>query len=207
MRLCSLALLLLVTTSSLALEETVKLDKVKCGKATFQCIMRVSFKSDCSAVTRVVPSCAPKKSKCTKGVPVSFVTKSECRVTGTFKSNGKKQSVSGIDITTTTTTTSPTTTPPSSPLLRETADIGQIKCKKVTFQQCKMEVTYTKDCSSVSKVVPQCTPKRSKCIKGVSVSFETQNGCTVKGMFKSIGTKQSMSKLAISTTTTSAPPG
>ena len=172
--------------------------------------MRVSFKSDCSAVTTVVPSCTPKKFKCTKGVRVSFVTKSECRVTGTFKSNGKKQSVGGIDINVyggAPTTTSPTTTPPSSPLLKETADIGQIKCKKVTYQQCKMEVTYTKDCSSVSKVVPQCTPKRSKCIKGVSVSFETQNGCTVKGMFKSTGTKQSMSKLAISTTTTTAPPG
>merc|ERR1719462_136341 len=115
MRLCSLALLLLVTTSSLAVEDTVKLGKVKCGKATFQCTMRVSFKSDCSAVTRLVPSCTPKKSKCTKGVRVSFVTKSECRVTGTFKSNGKKQSVSGIDINVSggaPITTSPTTTPP-----------------------------------------------------------------------------------------------
>ena len=99
MRLCSLVLLLLVTTSSLAVEdvETVNIGKVRCGKATFQCTMRVSYVSDCSNVKKVVPKCTPKKS-CTKGVTVSFVTKRGCTVTGTYKSKGSKQSVSGINI-------------------------------------------------------------------------------------------------------------
>ena len=41
-------------------------------------------------------------------------------------------------------------------------------------------------------------------MKGVFVSIHTEKGCTVKGMYKNNGKKQTMSKLAISTTT-SAP--
>ena len=31
-------------------------------------------------------------------------------------------------------------------------------------------------------MTPKCTPKKSKCTKGVSVSIETANGCTVSMM-------------------------
>ena len=196
MRLLGFAPLLLVTTcSTLAVEETVKVGQVKCGKVKFKCDLTVSFASNCSEVTKVVPSCTPKNKKCTKGVPVLFATKSGCAVSGTFKSNGKKQSFTQINI-----------APPS---VEETVDIDQVQCGKVTYQQCKMVVAYKDDCSKVSKIVPNCTPKKSKCTKGVSITFATQKGCTVTGMYKNTGRKQSMSKLAISTTTspTTPPPG
>ena len=199
MRLCSLVLLLLVTTSSLAVEdvETVNIGKVRCGKATFQCTMRVSYVSDCSNVKKVVPKCTPKKS-CTKGVKVSFVTKRGCTVTGTYKSKGSKQSVSGININSSGGgPTSPPNPPPSSSLLQETVTLGQFKCGKETYQQCQIAVEYKDDCSSVSKAAPNCTPKKSKCKKGVSVSFDTQKGCTVTGIYKNTGKKQSMSNLVI----------
>ena len=86
------------------------------------------------------------------------------------------------------------------PLLEETVDVVPVECGKVTYQQCKMKVSYMDDCSKVSKVVPNCSPKKSKCMKRVSISFNTEKGCTVKGMYKNNGKKQTMSKLAISTT-------
>ena len=150
--------------------------------------MTFAFESKCSEIAKVVPRCTPKNKKCTKGVQVSFATKSGCAVSGTFKSNGKKQSFTQINI-----------APPS---VEETVDIGQVQCEKVTYQQCKMKVTYKDDCSKVSKIVPNCTPKKSKCTKGVSITFATQKGCTVTGMYKNTGRKQSISKLAISTTIT-----
>merc|ERR1712172_450256 len=60
-----------------------------------------------------------------------------------------------------------------------------------------MTVTHMDDCSMVSKVTPSCSPKKSKCTKGVNVSIETANGCTVTGKYKNTGKKQSMSGLAI----------
>merc|ERR1711942_134648 len=81
------------------------------------------------------------------------------------------------------TTTTTTTTPAPPALFTETVNIGQVKCGKVKYQ-CNMEVTYMDDCSSVSSVKPSCTPKKSKCTKGVSVSIDTTNGCTVTGQYK-----------------------
>ena len=115
MRLLSLALLLLVTTSSLAVEDTVNIGQVRCGKVKLRCTMKVSFKCDCSEVIKVTPKCN-KKAKCQK-VPVSFVTENGCTVTGKFKASGKKYSMSNLGIkppvttpiTTTTTTTTTTT--------------------------------------------------------------------------------------------------
>ena len=208
-RLLGFALFLLVTASlAQAVEETVNVGQVKCGKVNFQCTMKLSFKGDCSKVTRSMPKCTPKKSKCTKGVQVSFVTKSGCAVSGTFKNTGKKQTFSQIKI-----SIEETSQPPPSPLFEETVNLGPVKCGKVTYQQCKMVVSYKDDCSKVSKVLPSCFPKKSKCMKGVTVSFDTQKGCTVTGMYKNTGKKQSMSKLNISTTslttttTTTSDPG
>ena len=186
MRLFGFALFLLVTMcSSLAVEETVNAVQVKCGKVKFKCAMTFTFENKCSQIATVVPRCTPKNKKCTKGV--SFVTKSGCTVSGTFKSTGKKQTFTQIKV--------------SPPPLEETVDVGQVQCGKVIYQQCEMEVTYKEDCSKVSKVVPNCSPKKSKCMKGVSISFATEKGCTVNGMYKNTGKKQTMSKLAISTTT------
>merc|ERR1712226_854331 len=100
----------------------------------------------------------------------------------------------------------PTTTTPAPPAMvtGEVVDIGQVKCGKVKYQ-CKMTVTYMDDCSTVSKVSPSCTPKKSKCTKGVSVSIETANGCTVTGKYKNTGKKQSMSGLAIDGFVTAPP--
>ena len=208
MKLLSFTLLLLVTTFSQAVEETVNVGHVKCGKVNFRCSMKVTFGSDCSTVSRVVPRCTPKKSKCTKGVPVTIVTKRGCKVSGIFKSNGRKQSVTEILILPST-EAPPSTTPTTSPYLVETVNHGQVKCKKMTYQECKMTVTYIENCSRISKVVPNCTPKKTKCTKGVSVSFDTQKGCTVTGMYKNNGKKQTMSKLtieeAIPTSTTPTP--
>ena len=62
MRLLSLALLLLITNSSLAVEDTVRVNKVKCGKFDLQCTMKASFKFDCTKVTKVSPKCkGPRK--------------------------------------------------------------------------------------------------------------------------------------------------
>merc|ERR1711936_781105 len=90
----------------------------------------------------------------------------------------------------TTTTTTTTTPAPPAMVTGEVVDIGQVKCGKVKYQ-CKMTVTYMDDCSTVSKVSPSCTPKKSKCTKGVSVSIETANGCTVTGKYKNTGKQQS----------------
>ena len=188
MRLLGFALLLVTMCSSLAVEETVNAVQFKCGKVKFKCAMTFTFENKCGEIATIVPRCTPKNKKCTKGV--SFVTKSGCTVSGTFKSTGKKQTFTKIKV--------------SPPPLEETIEIGQVQCGKVTYQQCKMKVTYEEDCSKVSKVVPNCSPRRSKCVKGVFVSIHTEKGCTVKGMYKNNGKKQTMSKLAISTTT-SAP--
>ena len=91
-------------------------------------------------------------------------------------------------------TNSPTTLPPTSPDLEETVILGQVKCKKTTYVECKVTVTYKENCSKVSKVVPNCTPKNYKCTKGVSLSFDTKKGCTVTGMYKNTGRKQTMTK-------------
>jgi len=104
----------------------------------------------------------------------------------------------------TTTTTTTTTPAPPAMVTGEVVDIGQVKCGKVKYQ-CKMTVTYMDDCSTVSKVSPSCTPKKSKCTKGVSVSIETANGCTVTGKYKNTGKKQSMSGLAIDGFVTAPP--
>ena len=193
MILFNVVLLFLAITSSLAEEETINVGPVvKCGRVKFKCAMTASFKDDCSEVTEVVPRCTPKNKKCTKGVSVSFATKSGCTVSGTFKSTGRKQTFTQINI--------------SPPPLEEIVNVGEVKCGKVTYQQCKMKVTYKDDCNSVSKVVPNCTPKKSKCTKGVSISFHTQQGCTVIGMYKNTGRKQSMSKLAIGTSTSTTVP-
>ena len=148
--------------------------------------MTFSFEASAARSQMLLPKCCtPKNKNCTIGV--SFVTKSGCTVSGTFKSTGKKQTFTEIKV--------------SPPLLEETVDVGQVQCGKVTYQQCKMKVTYMDDCSKVSKVVPNCSPKKSKCAKGVLIPFDTEKGCTVKGMYKNNGKKQTMSKLAISTTT------
>jgi len=103
---------------------------------------------------------------------------------------------------TTTTTTTTTQAPPA--IISETVNIGQVKCGKVKYQ-CKMTVTHMDDCSMVSKVTPSCSPKKSKCTKGVNVSIDTANGCTVTGKYKNTGKKQSMSGLAIDGFVTEAP--
>merc|ERR1712181_207997 len=54
-------------------------------------------------------------------------------------------------------------------------------------------------------VTPSCSPKKSKCTKGVNVSIDTANGCTVTGKYKNTGKKQSMSGLAIDGFVTAAP--
>ena len=201
----SFILLLLATTTSCAVIEKPEVNvQVKCGKVNFQCTMYITFEIGCGSVSKVVPKCFPKKSKCTKGVPLSFDTNWGCRITGTFKSNGKKQFVSNVHIQPSTCTNSPKALSRSSPDLEETVVLGQVKCRKATYEECKVTLTYKENCSKVSKVVPNCSPRRSKCVKGVFVSIHTEKGCTVKGMYKNNGKKQTMSKLAISTTT-SAP--
>ena len=86
------AFLLLVTSTSQALiEETVNVGRVKCGKVNFQCSMKITFKSDCSKVSRVLPRCRPKIDKCSKGTQVSFFTRNGCLVTGKYKTKGKRQ--------------------------------------------------------------------------------------------------------------------
>lgn len=196
-------LVLITTTTTLALEETVNAVPVKCGKVNFRCTMRVTFEDDCSQVSRVLPKCTPKKSKCTKGAQVSFDTVNGCRVTGTFKSTGRKQSVSEVNIAvgggaTTTTTPSPR---PTAPLLTEKVIIVKVDCEKVTYSDCTMTVTYKEDCSRVSKLVPSCLPKRSKC-RGVLLAFDTQKAlCSVTGTYKNTGKKQTMINLHITNKT------
>ena len=108
MRLLSLSLLLLVTTSSLAVEESVNYGQVRCGKVKLKCTMKVSFKCDCSEVIKVTPKCTgSKKAKCQK-VPVSFVTENGCTLTGKFKASGKKYSMSNLGIKPPVTTPTPT---------------------------------------------------------------------------------------------------
>merc|ERR1712226_1643027 len=77
----------------------------------------------------------------------------------------------------TTTTTTTTTPAPPAMVTGEVVDIGQVKCGKV----------------------------KSQCTKGVSVSIETANGCTVTGKYKNTGKKQSMSGLAIDGFVTAPP--
>ena len=94
MRLPNLALLLLVTTSSLAVEDTVNIGQVRCGKVRLKCTMKVSFKCDCSEVIKISPKCVgSKKAKCQK-VSLSFATENGCTVSGKFKAIGKKYSMS-----------------------------------------------------------------------------------------------------------------
>lgn len=82
-------------------------------------------------------------------------------------------------------------------LTAETVNVGQVKCGKVKYQ-CKMVVAHKEDCTIVSKVTPKCSPKKSKCTKGVLVSITTASGCTVTGKYKNTGKKQIMSQLTIS---------
>jgi len=169
--------------------------------------MYITFEIGCSSVSKVVPKCAPKKSKCTKGALLSFDTKWGCRITGTFKSNGKKQFVSNAHIQPSTCTNSPKALSRSSPDLEETVVLGQLKCMKATYEECKVTVTYKENCSKVSKVVPNCTPKKNKCTKGVLLSFDTQKGCIVTGTYKNTGKKQTMTKLIIRESTPTASTG
>merc|ERR1711990_538375 len=103
-----------------------------------------------------------------------------------------------------TTTTTTTTTPAPPALVTEQFDIGQVKCGKVKYQ-CKMTATFMDDCSSVTKVVPSCSPKKSKCTKGVNVNFDASNGCSISGKYKNTGKKQSFSGLSIDGFVTAAP--
>merc|ERR1711892_1320875 len=101
------------------LDFSIKHD-VKCGKTKFKCTFKVDIAEDCSAVTKVTPSCSPKKTKCSKAT-TTFAAgdRDRCLISGTYKNTGKKQSFSGLSIavtpaytpTTTTTTTTSTTTP------------------------------------------------------------------------------------------------
>jgi len=192
------------TTTIAPLEETVRMDQLACGQVKYKCNMFVVYNDDCSAVAKVTPSCNPKKRKC-KGISFSFVTKNGCTVTGKYKNTGKKQSVIGLSIelgepsqpTAIISNTTTTTLQPVS-LLTETFNIGQLNCsRQVTYKQCKMVVTFKEDCSRVSKVVPSCTPKKSKC-KGVLVFIDTPQTCTVTGTYKNTGKKQSLTGIAIS---------
>ena len=53
--------------------------------------MKITFKSDCSKVSKVLPRCRPKIDKCSKGTQVSFFTRNGCLVTGKYKTKGKRQ--------------------------------------------------------------------------------------------------------------------
>ena len=98
MRLLSLVFLLLVITSSLAVEDTVRVNKVKCGKFNLKCTIRVSFKFDCTKVIKVSPKCTggPKKARCKK-VSLSFVTENGCKVTGELNGNVKKPTMNNLE--------------------------------------------------------------------------------------------------------------
>jgi len=195
------ALLLMAASTHATVKETVNIGKVECGKVQYQCEMVVTYKADCSEVSKVTPKCRPKKSKC-KGVSVSMVTENGCTVTGKYKNTGKRQSVSRLAIdgfgetTPETTTTATATTMPLAMPLHETVNIGKVKCGKVKYQ-CTMLVTYMDDCSTVNlKVKPKCSPKKSKCKKGgVYVAIVTANGCIVTGKYMNNGKRQSMGEL------------
>ena len=199
MRLLCLTLLF-VASACQTVEETVKVGQVKCGRVNFRCNMKVTYKSDCSRVVKVVPTCTPKKAKCTGGVPISIDTANGCTVTGIYKSGGnKKQSVTKISISQSGgSATTTTTTAPFSPVLKDTVNIRNLKCGLVTYKQCKITISYVEDCTRVVRIMPACTPKKSKCTKGTSVSFYTPNGCIVTGQYKNTGKKQSMSQISIS---------
>ena len=98
MRLLSLALLLLITNSSLAVEDTVRVNKVKCGKSNLKCTIRVSFKFDCTKVIKVSPKCTGQKKARCKKVPLSFITENGCKVTGELNGNVKKATMSNLEI-------------------------------------------------------------------------------------------------------------
>jgi len=96
---------------------TVK-SEFKCQGKTVKCDFKTNFMPDCSSITSIAPKCTPKKTKC-NGVTVEFFVgdNDRCIAMGTYKNNGKKQSVTQINIIqnpdyTTTTTTTTTTTPP-----------------------------------------------------------------------------------------------
>jgi len=82
-------------------------------------------------------------------------------------------------------------------VIQETVNVGQVICGKVRYQ-CQMRVAYENNCTIVSKVTPRCAPTKSKCTKGVLVSFTTASGCTVTGKYKNTGKRQTMSQLTIS---------
>lgn len=104
--------------------EKVSNQKVSCGSTTFKCSFTANYVDNCSKVTKVTPSCTPKKKLCKRGGKISYSTKKgKCKVTGTLTISKKyKQSVSKKGIsgppatkpptTTTTTTTTPAPSPP-----------------------------------------------------------------------------------------------
>ena len=53
--------LLFVASACQTVEETVKVGQVKCGRVNFRCNMKVTYKSDCSRVVKVVPTIGSNK--------------------------------------------------------------------------------------------------------------------------------------------------
>merc|ERR1711962_9758 len=162
---------------------------------TMQC--QCSCASDCTSGDSVTCDCPEPAYACAPGfTQVCPLDAGACPAGMSPKCPG-----GGAPPTTTTTTT---TTPAPPALVTEQFDIGQVKCGKVKYQ-CKMTATFMDDCSSVTKVVPSCSPKKSKCIKGVNVNFDASNGCSISGKYKNTGKKQSFSGLSIDGFVTAAP--
>ena len=78
-------------------------------------------------------------------------------------------------------------------LLKVIASTSSNVIAQVNYKCKTMAVTYKDDCSLVSKVgnttllclknqfqvLPNCSPKKSKCLKGVMISIPTNSGCLV----------------------------
>merc|ERR1711887_200890 len=162
---------------------------------TMQC--QCECASDCTSGDPVTCDCPEPAFACAPGfTQVCPLTAGACPAGMSPKCPG-----GGAPPTTTTTTT---TTPAPPALVTEQFDIGLVKCGKVKYQ-CKMTATFMDDCSSVTKVVPSCSPKKSKCTKGVNVNFDASNGCSISGKYKNTGKKQSFSGLSIDGFVTAAP--
>ena len=70
-----------------------------CQKKTVKCDFKTNFMPDCSSITSIAPKCTPKKTKCNGATVEFFVGDNDrCIAMGTYKNNGKKQSVVNINM-------------------------------------------------------------------------------------------------------------
>jgi len=106
----------------------------------------------------------------------------------------------------TTTTAQPTTT------VFETVEafFVEIVCQGETHS-CDMEATFQTDCSSIKRIKPTCTPKKTKCKNGKDFTYTSTGGCEISARYINTGKVQKTTRLEISApmttpgTTTLAP--